>query len=304
MREIAVGVDAGGTSTTAVVSRDGVVVGSAAADAANASSLGVEAAAAAIARAIGSALGTLTADSIVVGAAGAGRDGATERITAALRVHFPHAAIEVHDDASIALWAGAPAGDGIALIAGTGSIAFAHVDGQNYRSGGYGYLLGDEGSGYALGVAAARALVRALDGRAPRDPFVESIATALDIDDLAGALEVVYAGTHPVGKIAALAPLVVAAADGGDRLAGKIVQSAALELADLVKSVVRAAGIGDRELPLVFAGGGLQSNSTLTFLLETRLSNEFPNLRIVKGAPAPHFGALARAQRVLREKVR
>lgn len=299
MRSIAVGVDAGGTSTTAIVSRDGQVVGSAIDEAANASSLGAVAAAAAIAHAIDQALGTLSPDGIVVGAAGAGRRDAAERLTYALRAHYPSAAIEIYDDATIALWSGVPDGDGIVLIAGTGSIALARVGETNHRSGGYGYLLGDEGSGFALGAAAARTLIRALDGRAPGDAFVDSLAAALEIDDLAGLLEVVYAGMHPVGKLASIAPLVVEAAGKGERAAEKIVQAAALELADLVKAVVRAAAIGERELPLVFAGGLLQSNSMLTFLLETRLCNDYPNLRIIKNPPAAHFGALARAQRLL-----
>ena len=299
MRAIAVGVDAGGTSTTAVVSRDGVVVGASTNDAANASSLGVRAAALAIARAITGALGLLEADTIVVGAAGAGRADAALRMHDALRPHFPNATIEVWDDATIALWAGAPDGEGLVLIAGTGSIACARVGDRFFRSGGYGYLIGDEGSGYALGVAAARAAVRALDGRAPRDGFVDAVARALDVDDVAGALEVVYASSHPVGRLAALAPLVLEFAGKGDRTASKIVQAAALELFDLVKSIAHAADIGRRELPLVFAGGLLQTNSMLTYLLETRVSNDYPHLRIVKDAPAAQFGALSRAQRLL-----
>jgi len=299
VRGVAVGVDAGGTSTDAVVSDDGRVVGSSSGDAANASSLGVQKAATAIAQTISAALGSLQARSIVVGAAGSGRNDAAARLTAALSERFPEAAIEVCDDATIALRAGVARGDGIVLIAGTGSIAWANVDGRSYRSGGYGYLLGDEGSGFSIGCAAARVLARALDGRAPREALVEALASALDVDDLGAALEVVYSAAHPVGRLAGLAPLVIEAAGNGDRTANKIVQAAALELADLVRSVVRAAGVGGRDLPIVFAGGLLKTNSMLTFLLETRLNNELPNLQPVKDAPPPQFGALALAQQRL-----
>ncbi|MGR4064394.1 MAG: hypothetical protein ACLQPV_02990, partial [Vulcanimicrobiaceae bacterium] len=99
--------------------------------------------------------------------------------------------------------------------------------------------------------------------------------------------------------IAACAALVIARADAGERTASKIVQTAALELADLVKALLRKADCASREIPLAFSGGLLATNSTLTFLLETRLSHDAPHLRIVKHPPEPYAGALARARELV-----
>ena len=74
--------------------------------------------------------------------------------------------VEVTNDAAILLAAGTPDGWGVALVSGTGSIAFGRApDGRTARGGGWGYLLGDEGSAYALVLAGLQAVARAADGR-------------------------------------------------------------------------------------------------------------------------------------------
>jgi hypothetical protein len=78
------------------------------------------------------------------------------------------------------------------------------------------------------------------------------------------------------------------------------VQSAALELFDLLKGLMQRADIGRRELPLVFAGGLLAENSLLSYLIETRLMADLPLLHPVKSAPSPVRGALELARRIAR----
>jgi len=79
------------------------------------------------------------------------------------------------------------------------------------------------------------------------------------------------------------------------------VQTAALELFELVRALCRAADVDSRPLPLVFSGGLLRRNSLLTYLIETRIANELPHLRLIKDGPEPHFGALALARGLLHE---
>ena len=70
------------------------------------------------------------------------------------------------NDARLVLAAGTPAGHGVGLICGTGSIAFGRSpDGKMSRAGGWGYILGDEGSGYDIAIQAMRAATQAIDGR-------------------------------------------------------------------------------------------------------------------------------------------
>lgn len=292
---IFVGIDAGGSGTACVVERDGARTPSNGA-AVNVRTLGVDRAAEAIAQTLRAALHGERPDAIAVGAAGAGDSAVAAALRAKLEAVCGPARVAVYDDAAIALRAAVPAGDGIVLIAGTGSIAYGLFGERIVRAGGYGALLGDEGSGFAIGRAALSLVLRSLDGRAPHDSLVDALCTALDAHDPAGTLARIHAGGEPVAAIAALAPLIVERASAGERSGSKIVQAAALELTDLVKAVVKRADASGRELPLVFGGGLLAHNTLLSFLIETRLTADLPMLAVVKSPPAPVLGALALAR--------
>ena len=299
MPRITVGVDAGGTSTIAALASDGEFVRSIQGPAANASSAGIARAGETIADTVTLALDGAEPHALFVGAAGAGRSDVAQALTDVLKERFPSSRIGVRDDAYIALRAVVPQGDGVVLVCGTGSIAYAERGGESFRAGGYGYLLGDEGSGYAIGAAAVKTLLRSYDGRTPRDAFLEELERALDVRDIYGALALVYGSERPVTRLASLAPLVIDAANRGERSANKIVQAAALELADLVKSVVKRSELAGSSAPIVFAGGLLRRNSLLTYLLESRLSNDFPSMPIRKEDVEPYIGALAAADALM-----
>lgn len=299
MPRLVVGVDAGGTSTVAALSQDGNLLRTREGVAANPSSRGIEAASDTIAQTITSALDGAIPQAIFVGAAGAGREQVAQLIEETLRSRFPAARITVRDDACIALRAAVSSGDGLVLIAGTGSVAYAERDGVGYRAGGYGYLLGDEGSGFAIGSAAIRMLLRSYDERAPRDEFTEEIAARLEAQNAMDVLAAVYGNPNAVTLIASLAPVVLNAGGRGDRSANKILQTAALELAETVRTLAKRAQLTGTEAPIVFAGGLLRSNSLLTYLLETRLRNELPSMPICKDDVEPYVGALAEAEKLL-----
>jgi len=298
MPYVAVGVDAGGTSTLAAVAQDGEVLRTHAGPPANAGIAGAEGAADAIASTILAALDGALPHAIFVGAAGAGRSDVSAAICGALESRFPAARIRVRDDAYIALRACIPEGDGAVLISGTGSIAFAVHGERQIRCGGHGYLLGDEGSGFAIGAAALRTALRALDGRAPRDAFVDRVLDRLGAQGIEAVLARTYGEDGGVAFVASLAPLVLELANGGDRRANTIVQNAALELADLAKTVVKRADLDADGAPLVLSGSLLAQNNLLTFLLETRLKNDLPQMSIDKSSAEPYLGALAAAQQL------
>lgn len=298
MPHVAVGVDAGGTSTVAVVAQDGEVLRTRAGGGANASVAGAEAAADTIATTILAALDGALPHAIFVGAAGAGRGDVASTICAALESRFPSARIGVRDDAHIALRASVPEGDGAVLIAGTGSIAYAINGETQTRCGGYGYLVGDEGSGFAIGSAAVRSALRVLDGRGRRDALVDAVLARLDAADLPQVLATLYGGGDGVASIASLAPVVLDLAGSGERSAAKIVQQAALELSDLAKTAVTRAQLQQSSAPLVLAGSLFSENTLLTFLVETRLKNDLPQMNVYKSRAQPVLGALAAAQRL------
>ena len=217
----------------------------------------------------------------------------------ALESRFAGANVQVRDDAYIALRAAVPEGDGTVVIGGTGAIAYAEKNGTGFRSGGYGYLFGDAGSGFGIGAAAVDRLLRAYDGRAPRDAFAEELEASLEVRSLNETLQKVYAAQAPARALAALAPIVIESAGRGDRSASKIVQQAAAELNSLVKAAISSAGLTGSNAPIAFSGGLLSASSLLTFLLETRLLNDFPEMPILKDNPAPSAGALCAAERLL-----
>jgi N-acetylglucosamine kinase-like BadF-type ATPase len=296
---VLVGVDAGGSSLDCAIERDGDTT-DVRGDAANVRTAGIERAAERIAATVSNALHGAAFDALAVGAAGAGDTIVARALEAALRGFFPHGAIAVHDDAEIALRAAVPQGDGVVIIAGTGSIAYARIGEDAYRAGGYGYLLGDDGSGFAIGRAALAQMLRWYDGRTPHSELFDAIASQIQVGDAQALLGRVYGEPNIIGGIAALAPLVLDRAGAGERTATKIVQGAAHELVDLLKTLMRRALVDKRELPLVFAGGLFAENSLLTYLVETRLLADMPLLQPVKSPPPPVRGALELARRIAR----
>jgi len=299
MSSIAVGVDAGGSKTAVTYSLDGECKGVWFGAAANATVRGPERATAAIAETIELALDGALPNAIFVGAAGAGRDRIADALKDSLESRFAGARVEVRDDAYIALRAAVPQGDGAVLVAGTGAIAYAEKDERGFRAGGYGYLLGDAGSGFGIGAAAIERLLRAYDERAPRDAFTAELEAALEVRTLSETLQKFYGAEIPSLAIAAVAPVVLDLASRGDRSASKIVQAAAAELTDLVKAAIKSAALAGSSAPIAFAGGLLGTSGLLTYLIETRLLNDFPTMPILKGNPEPYTGALCAAERLL-----
>jgi glucosamine kinase len=289
-----VGVDAGGSGTTAVAIVEGrrTIVELAPA---NPSAAGIESAALTIGDAIAAAVAPAAPRSVVVGAAGAGRADVAAALGDELLRRFAGAHIEVIDDARLALHAADAAGRGIVLIAGTGSIAYGENGERRARCGGGGYAIGDEGSGYAIGAAGLRLALRAFDGRGSVDRTVAAISERIGARDRDALLAYAYDAPSTVAAVASVAATIVECANAGERSALTIVQQAARELFELVRAVAAAIDASS-EMPLVLHGGVLRTPSTLTYLLETHLINVLPQLHTVRPAVDAHDAALRLAQ--------
>ena len=297
---ISVGIDAGGTSTVAALSRDGEYVREVAGRGANATTLGIDDAADVIITTIREVLAGDAPDAIYAGAAGAGRKRIADELRDLIGLAFRGARVAVADDAAIAFRAAIPDGDGAVLIAGTGSTAYAEHGELSQRVGGLGYVAGDEGSAFWIGMQAVKLYGRVLDGRANRDETTDLVARSLDVADRESYIAVLYDRAPDPAQIAALAPSVIAFAGKGNRASTKIVQQAAQELGDLVKAALRAVNLLDSSPRIAFAGGLFRENSLLTFLLETRLNGDVAGAAIVKGGDEPVRGALRLAERLAR----
>ncbi len=297
---ISVGADAGGSSTVAALSKDGTFVREARGRGANATTVGIDDAADVIISTIREVLAGESPDAIYVGAAGAGRKRVADQLRELIEIAFRGARVFVGDDTPVAFRAAIPDGDGVVLIAGTGSTAYAEHGDQTQRVGGLGYLAGDEGSAFWIGMQAVKLYGRVLDGRANQDETSDLVARALEVDDRAGYISALYDRVLEPAQIAALAPSIIAFAGKGNRASTKIVQQAAQELGDLVKAALRAVQLLDASPRIAFAGGLLRENSLLTFLLETRLNGDVAGAAIIKSGDEPARGALRLAERLAR----
>jgi N-acetylmuramic acid 6-phosphate etherase len=206
-----------------------------------------------------------------LGLAGAGR--ATDhRILREWASRFELAqTVDIIEDAALLLAAGTPAGWGLAVVAGTGSMAYGRCpDGRTARSGGWGPVLGDEGSGYAIALAGLRAVVRAADGRGPATNLTAALLTALELGHPEQLVGLVYEGGNRAA-LAALAPTVLEIASRGDRVAEEIVTTAVTELASAVVATAKALRLGNT-FPLALAGGLLIASASYRERFLTTLS--------------------------------
>ncbi len=236
-------------------------------------------------------------EAICLGMAGVDRPEEKELIQGLLRRLGLRKKIRIVNDARIALVAGATAGIGIVVSAGTGSIAYGEdPSGETARSGGWGYLLGDEGSAFWLGHAAIRQGIRAVDGRGPATTLFDRIAKKLDLDVPDGLVKWFYDQKLSRDRVAKLAILVEEAANDGDVAANSLLDQAAQHLA-------RAARAVDRKLtftegyPLVLAGGVFRACPSLYERVESNL--DLPKAEVIRLDKEPATGAVTLAVELL-----
>ncbi len=206
--------------------------------------------------------------------------------------------VQVVHDAHAVLAAGTADGTGIAAICGTGSFAFGTDSrGKNARSGGWGYLLGDEGSGYAIGCAALRAVTRAADGRGPGTSLTELVLDAMHLTEPPEVIPAIYNAPSPRFRIASLASCVFRAADEGDDVAEQIRRDAAIELGHLVRGVAHQLGYVHRHYDLALAGGVIVKQPSWTTLIVKSLADPNCSPRAVNVVEHPVSGAVLLASR-------
>jgi N-acetylmuramic acid 6-phosphate etherase len=260
---LVLGIDGGGSHTVALLatatSDKWTILGRGTAGPSNLQAVGKERALAALDEAVsaafrGAGMTRCPVAGACLGLAGADRLDDQKVIRAwAERVQLA-AKVDVTNDAAILLAAGTPQGWGLALIAGTGSIAFGRrTDGHQARAGGWGYLLGDEGSAYALVMAGLQAVVRAADGRGSATSLTARFLVQLGLNQPQELVAAVYRSGRSRADLAALAPLVLEEAEK-DEVAGALVDQQAQELARAGQAVMRQLR-WEGPVPLALAGG-------------------------------------------------
>lgn len=204
--------------------------------------------------------------------------------------------IEVDHDLRPALAGGLDGAEGIVLIAGTGSSCYGRrSDGGSWRAGGWGHLLDDAGGAYRVAVDGLSAAVRAIDGRGADTLLASTLLQELGIDDPDAILHIVHNQLDRTA-IAALAPLVLAAADSGDDVAAGILEHAAEELALMVGTVHRRL-MFNTATPVVTIGG-LFNDARFRDRVAHALQRRLPDVRLVAPKHPPVIGACLLARQM------
>lgn len=218
----------------------------------------------------------------------------SEQQREAIEASFPRARRHILNDvdaAHLGAFAGQP---GILILSGTGSMAWARNGaGMSARVGGWGDVVGDEGSSYWIGRAALGLVSQSLDGRAPPTALAKAMFEFLQLDgsDPVNALGGwVSELANPRADIAALSLLVDRVARAGDGAAKQLIEQAALELAKHVEAIAPHC---DAAAEWTYAGGTFASRALLA-ALERRIGRPAATPRL-----PPIGGALLAAARLL-----
>ena len=294
---LVVGIDAGGSKTRAfAVDRAGAVVGRGAGGGANL--LSSPDPAGSIGAALAESLGSVRPEAIVLSCSGGDRPADREKGRAILtQLVGPEVRIEVTHDAIAALYAGNPAGCGVVLISGTGSIAYGRNDaGEERRAGGWGYLIGDEGSGLWLGLEGLRAAAHHADGRGAATAITTHLLRDLGVASFMDVIPLIYGRPHPAPAIVAAVWAVGRAAAETDAIAVSIVQRGAHALARAALTVANGLRLTDG--PVYLAGGAFESVGSLERALRGELLTILPRATVEPVSEEPAMGAARLAMRL------
>src|SRR5256885_12158455 len=274
------GIDAGGTKTVCLLAdSQGTVVAEGRGAGANLHTAGELAVEKVLHEAMEAAIGdrAITPSAICLGIAGVDREDEARTVRAIMRRIGYKSRVLVVNDALIALVAGAKDAPGIVVIAGTGSIVYGRDQrGAAARAGGWGHMIGDEGSGYWIGREALAAVMRAEDGRGPATELTTAMLDHFEVSDVSRLPRIVYDRQSPRVAVAALGPIVERAADDGDAVAMRVLERASEELVLGARSEATRLEMRGEPFTFFLAGG--------IFRVVPRLANQIRPL-LVELAP-------------------
>jgi len=302
-------VEGGGSKTTALLTDlEGKNLGRGFGSGSNPHSVGFEGAGKAIAMAIDGALinatgrlpegGSWRGTGIAAACFGlAGVDGPEDeaQLTAWVASQAVAERFVVVNDSELVVAAGTPDGWGVALISGAGSVCLGRSpQGRTVRVGGWGHLLGDEGSGYRLALEALRLATQTVDGRADADVLLRAILRHWSLPDAGALIRHVHAPGMTPADIAGLAPTVVTLAAGGEAAARALVEQSVKDLAWQVDTAIRKLALASP--PLALAGSQLRGD--MRRALAAAITSPIGEVTYVED---PCRGAVTLAKRLLKK---
>lgn len=187
------------------------------------------------------------------------------------------------NDTLAALRSGTTDQNAVVIIAGTGSNCYGRNEkGQEARSGGTDYILGDEGSGYNIGLKILKGITQDLDGRGQKTILTNLLFEKFKISSLEDLNLVVYQKPWNKTDIAKIAPLAEKAAEKGDIIAKKIIEQAAHDLAVMIKVVATKLNLQEKSYTIVTSGSVFNIQKILCEHLEADIVKFSPKANFIK----------------------
>lgn len=307
MQSMVIGIDGGGTKTRAILADEhGERIAEAVGEGSAARPGEIEHSAAVIGGVVRKVLEDADVSDarprvLCVGVAGVGRESERQALYEALAAQQLAEELVVVTDLSVALDDAFGDGPGVLLIAGTGSSAFGRGPaGNTARCGGWGPVIGDEGSGGWIGRRALSVVAGAADGREPETALTGAVLTATECAEASALIR--WAASATPAALATLAPVVMSVADAGDLRANSIISMAVEELALHVRALARQLFTDERaSVPVAFTGGLLRKGASFRKRLEHRLKTAVPGAHVNADEVDPARGAVRTAIRQLAE---
>ncbi len=220
----------------------------------------------------------------------------TDAIVAEVRAHRPPEWIVVND--VVAAWATATGGEpGVGVISGTGSNVFGvGHDGRAWRTGGWGHIVGDEGSGYWLGLESIKAALRDRDGSGPETALSDAAAEFFDAPSVEALGVLVYSKPLTKSEIAAFAIETALWAERGDGVARELYEDGARWLGGQIAAVIAQTGLRG-EFPVGLIGSAYKAGEIFVGPLTREIHEAAPHARVATVEMAPVGGSLLLAAR-------
>lgn len=298
MMNYVIGLDGGGTKTVSVlVSTDGRIVDQSVGESSNFQVIGGDKLQSAIRNLVEKQLATARVSSgqvrcLYAGLAGAGRVSDREKIYALLQQLGLAEQVVIDTDAAAAL-AGAFMGDpGIILIAGTGAICFGKTrSGEMIRSGGWGYMLGDEGSGFFIGQQAIMAALKDLDGRGTATALRPMIERRYSLNRIDEIIPRVYSGELDRTEIASIGVQVFELAADGDAVAQQVIALAASEQGKMVAAVAEKMAMRGKSIDVALIGSVFKQKQVLESGLRKEAEAVAARVNLIEPMVEPAVGS-------------
>ena len=307
-----IGIDGGGTKTTSVLcTLDGVILAEAQGDPTNFQIIGIERTSHTIlelvetcCHSVGCSISQIGA--VVTGLAGAGRSKDQQNMCDGIMdlAHTRNLTINnlvVESDARIALEGAFDGKPGMIVIAGTGSIVFGKDErGKIFRAGGWGRLIDDEGSGYAIGQQAFRAVARSLDDKNAKTKLTKLFEEKFGLSTQETIIHSLYKENF---DIASVMPTVIHAASKGDKAAKRILDNAALELVEIVEITLKKMNKNLKnpsKRPLALIGGLLANEHYYSRKVISVIRKKMLPVSVRQAESSPVVGAAIMAINILK----